>query len=62
MSQVKHTPKGIEDMGLTHMTEIKAKYIPHLLEGRDLMGAAANGNGKTLNSGTAQQIVAQAKK
>lgn len=25
---------GIKDMGFTHMTEIQAKTIPHLLEGR----------------------------
>ncbi|XP_048239613.1 ATP-dependent RNA helicase HAS1-like [Haliotis rufescens] len=40
--------KGIEDMGFTYMTEIQAKSIPHLLEGRDLMGAAKTGSGKTL--------------
>lgn len=28
------TMKGIEDMGFTHMTEIQAQAIPHLLEGR----------------------------
>lgn len=28
------TLKGIVDMGFTHMTEIQAKSIPHLLEGR----------------------------
>ncbi|KAL5010186.1 hypothetical protein ScPMuIL_012491 [Solemya velum] len=39
---------GIKDMGFTHMTEIQAKTIPHLLEGRDLMGAAQTGSGKTL--------------
>ncbi|XP_021377360.1 ATP-dependent RNA helicase HAS1-like isoform X2 [Mizuhopecten yessoensis] len=42
------TMKGIEDMGFTHMTEIQAQSIPHLLEGRDLMGAAKTGSGKTL--------------
>ncbi|XP_062611076.1 uncharacterized protein LOC134272917 [Saccostrea cucullata] len=40
--------KGIADMGFTHMTEIQASTIPHLLEGRDLMGAAKTGSGKTL--------------
>ncbi|ELU10378.1 hypothetical protein CAPTEDRAFT_149475 [Capitella teleta] len=35
-------------MGFTHMTEIQAKSIPHLLEGRDLMGGAKTGSGKTL--------------
>ncbi|XP_041354908.1 ATP-dependent RNA helicase DDX18-like [Gigantopelta aegis] len=42
------TLKAIEDMGFTHMTDIQAKAIPHLLEGRDLMGAAKTGSGKTL--------------
>ena len=28
------TLKGIVDMEFTHMTEIQAKAIPHLLEGR----------------------------
>lgn len=28
------TMKGIGEMGFTHMTEIQAKSIPHLLEGR----------------------------
>ncbi|CAH1798237.1 unnamed protein product [Owenia fusiformis] len=42
------TLKGIVDMGFTHMTEIQAKSIPHLLEGRDLLGAAKTGSGKTL--------------
>ena len=30
------------------MTEIQAKAIPPLLEGRDLVGAAKTGSGKTL--------------
>ena len=29
-----HTLEGIVDMEFTHMTEIQAKAIPHLLEGR----------------------------
>jgi len=43
-----NTLDAINDMGFTHMTEIQAKSIPHLLEGRDLMGAAKTGSGKTL--------------
>ncbi|XP_047025986.1 probable ATP-dependent RNA helicase pitchoune [Helicoverpa zea] len=39
---------GIKDMGFTTMTEIQAKAIPPLLEGRDLVGAARTGSGKTL--------------
>ena len=37
------TLKGIEDMGFKMMTEIQAQTIPHLLEGRDLVGAAKTG-------------------
>ncbi|XP_055384856.1 probable ATP-dependent RNA helicase pitchoune [Condylostylus longicornis] len=43
-----NTLKGIEDMGFSQMTEIQAKSIPPLLEGRDLIGAAKTGSGKTL--------------
>lgn len=43
-----HTLKAIADMGFTKMTEIQAKAIAPLLEGRDLMGAAKTGSGKTL--------------
>ncbi|XP_018332465.1 ATP-dependent RNA helicase HAS1 [Agrilus planipennis] len=42
------TLKGIVDMGFTNMTEIQAKSIPPLLEGKDLVGAAKTGSGKTL--------------
>lgn len=42
------TLKGISEMGFTQMTEIQAKSIPPLLEGRDLVGAARTGSGKTL--------------
>lgn len=43
-----NTLKAIDDMGFTDMTEIQAKSIPHLLEGRDLVGSAKTGSGKTL--------------
>ncbi|XP_032790652.2 LOW QUALITY PROTEIN: ATP-dependent RNA helicase DDX18 [Daphnia magna] len=42
------TLKAIEEMGFKTMTEIQAKAIPHLLEGRDLLGQAKTGSGKTL--------------
>lgn len=43
-----HTMKAIGEMGFTKMTEIQAKSIPPLLEGRDLIGSAKTGSGKTL--------------
>uniref|UniRef100_A0A1B6E4Q7 ATP-dependent RNA helicase n=1 Tax=Clastoptera arizonana TaxID=38151 RepID=A0A1B6E4Q7_9HEMI len=43
-----NTLKAIEEMGFTKMTEIQAKAIPPLLEGRDLVGSAKTGSGKTL--------------
>lgn len=43
-----NTMKAIKDMGFTNMTEIQAKSIPHLLEGKDLVGSAKTGSGKTL--------------
>ena len=45
----KATMQGIEDMGFTHMTDIQARSLPHLLEGRDLVGSAKTGSGKTLS-------------
>ncbi|CAG9462371.1 unnamed protein product [Pedinophyceae sp. YPF-701] len=43
-----NTMRGISDMGFTHCTEVQARTIPPLLEGRDLLGAARTGSGKTL--------------
>lgn len=43
-----NTLKAITDMGFTTMTDIQAKSIPDLLEGRDLVGSAKTGSGKTL--------------
>eukprot|EP00096_Caligus_rogercresseyi_P004032 TRINITY_DN1815_c0_g1_i1.p1 TRINITY_DN1815_c0_g1~~TRINITY_DN1815_c0_g1_i1.p1 ORF type:complete len:602 (+),score=165.27 TRINITY_DN1815_c0_g1_i1:29-1834(+) len=48
-SVCEQTLSGIQDMGFTQMTEIQAQTIPHLLEGRDLVGAAKTGSGKTLS-------------
>ena len=39
--------QGIEEMGFSMMTEIQAQTIPHLLEGRDLVGAAKTGKFNT---------------
>lgn len=35
-------------MGFEKPTEIQAKILPHLLLGKDLIGAAKTGSGKTL--------------
>ena len=42
------TVKAIGEMGFTTMTEIQSKTVEHLLEGKDVMGAAKTGSGKTL--------------
>ncbi|GFS88315.1 ATP-dependent RNA helicase DDX18 [Nephila pilipes] len=40
--------KAIADIGFEKMTDIQAKTIPHLLQGRDMVAAAKTGSGKTL--------------
>ncbi|KAH7662282.1 ATP-dependent RNA helicase DDX18/HAS1 protein [Dioscorea alata] len=42
------TMNAIKEMGFVNMTQIQAKAIPPLLEGKDVMGAARTGSGKTL--------------
>ncbi|KAK3149032.1 hypothetical protein QOZ80_3AG0212010 [Eleusine coracana subsp. coracana] len=42
------TASAIKEMNYTHLTQIQARSIPHLLEGKDVMGAAKTGSGKTL--------------
>jgi ATP-dependent RNA helicase DDX18/HAS1 len=42
------TLNAISSMGFEKMTEIQARAIPPLLEGRDLVGSAKTGSGKTL--------------
>ncbi|KAJ5935531.1 hypothetical protein N7466_005078 [Penicillium verhagenii] len=43
------TMQGINDMGFETMTEIQQRTIPPLLAGRDVLGAAKTGSGKTLS-------------
>ncbi|KAL9274480.1 DEAD-box ATP-dependent RNA helicase 27-like protein, partial [Drosera capensis] len=40
--------KAISEMGFTNMTEIQSRAIPSLMEGKDVLGAARTGAGKTL--------------
>ncbi|HRO68632.1 MAG TPA: DEAD/DEAH box helicase, partial [Pseudobdellovibrionaceae bacterium] len=39
--------KAVSESGYTTPTPIQAAAIPHLLEGRDLLGCAQTGTGKT---------------
>ena len=39
--------RAVDDQGYATMTPIQAKAIPIVLEGRDVMGAAQTGTGKT---------------
>ncbi|PKI43906.1 hypothetical protein CRG98_035740, partial [Punica granatum] len=43
-----HTAYAIKDMGFHYMTQIQARAIPPLMEGKDVLGAARTGSGKTL--------------
>ena len=43
------TRKAIEGMGFESMTEVQARTIPPLLAGKDVLGAAKTGSGKTLS-------------
>ncbi|GJJ70565.1 ATP-dependent RNA helicase DDX18/HAS1 [Entomortierella parvispora] len=42
------TKKAIVDIGFAKMTEVQARTIPPLLAGRDVLGAAKTGSGKTI--------------
>ena len=37
------TAGAVAEMGFAHMTEVQARTIPHLLTGRDVLGAAKTG-------------------
>lgn len=43
------TSNGLTSLGFTRMTQIQAMTIPPLLAGKDLIGAAKTGSGKTLS-------------
>uniref|UniRef100_J3MER2 ATP-dependent RNA helicase n=1 Tax=Oryza brachyantha TaxID=4533 RepID=J3MER2_ORYBR len=42
------TARAIADMNYTHLTQIQARSIPHLMLGSDVMASAKTGSGKTL--------------
>ncbi|KAK4768143.1 hypothetical protein SAY87_003284 [Trapa incisa] len=42
------TANAIKDMGFKYMTQIQARAISPLMEGKDVLGAARTGSGKTL--------------
>lgn len=45
----KPTKDAINTMKFEYMTHIQSRTIPHLLKGRDVLGAAKTGSGKTLS-------------
>jgi len=42
---------AIKGMGITKPTQIQGKSIPHIIQGRDVVGESATGSGKTLAFG-----------
>src|SRR5262245_5997405 len=42
-----HLLKAVQELGFTHPTPIQTKAIPLVMEGRDLIGCAQTGSGKT---------------
>ncbi|WP_038002420.1 DEAD/DEAH box helicase, partial [Syntrophorhabdus aromaticivorans] len=47
----KELQKAVRDLGFEEMTPIQAKTIPLILEGKDVIGQAQTGTGKTLAFG-----------
>ena len=43
------TTDAIKRMGFETMTEVQARTIPPLLAGKDVLGAARTGSGKTMS-------------
>ncbi len=39
--------KGLEELGFKHPTKIQSLLIPHLMQGKDMLGQARTGTGKT---------------
>ena len=48
MNLSEQTLQAIDGFGFQYASEIQAKSIPHILNGRDVLGAAKTGSGKTL--------------
>jgi ATP-dependent RNA helicase DDX10/DBP4 len=44
-----YTQKALAENSFTHMTAIQRAALPHALCGRDVLGAAKTGSGKTLS-------------
>ena len=42
---------SIKDLGFTNPTQIQGRSIPHIVEGKDVIGESATGSGKTLAFG-----------
>ena len=48
MNLSEYTQKAIDELGFKTCSEIQARAIPHIINGRDVLGAAKTGSGKTL--------------